>query len=62
MSLATDPDALSNALPTNAHPQRTPPSHCFPLGIHEQALVLLKIKETVDAEAGQTKAVTIEGG
>jgi len=29
---------------------------------HEQALVSLKVKETVDAGAGRTKAVKIEGG
>jgi len=32
------------------------------LSLHEQALVSLKIKETVDAGVGRTKAVIIEGG
>ena len=34
----------------------------IPTCIYEQALVLLKKKETVDAGVGRTKAVFIKGG
>jgi len=39
-------------------------SHLFDGSLYdnEQALVSLKIKETVDAEGWRTKAVVIEGG
>jgi len=30
--------------------------------IHDQALVLLKLKKPIDAEGGRTFAVIIEGG
>jgi len=30
--------------------------------LHEQALVSLKLKKTVDAEVGRTFAIRIEGG
>jgi len=41
--------------------QRRWPAH-RPAHVNEQALVSLKIKETVDAGVGRTRAVVIEDG
>ena len=49
----------------NKHPPRVNPNLTGRLGstlAYEQALVSLKVKETVDVEVGRTKAVIIEGG
>jgi len=41
-------------------PEQSPASET--VGKHEQALVSLKIKETIDAGVGRTKAIIIQGG
>ena len=44
------------------HGTARPLGGCSGRRVHVQALVSLKIKETVDAGVGRTKAVIIEGG